>query len=177
MSYLLKLQIRDLQSPVPNASIGIRRGSEFYQQLTNLDGEAEFSVDAGEWTITVYKTGYQPVQETRTIGADTTIELVLVSLLPPPLQPGFVTCYARCIDSTGNPVADPIFYKLTWLAPQGFLVHPDVLKATPDPDGLLTVQLLKGGRYLISRDMNSWIGITIPIDAEDQFLIPSLVLD
>jgi hypothetical protein len=98
--------VTDGTNPLQNATVRVTEGVNSFTAITDASGNASFSLDDGDYEVSITKGGYSFTPETRNVsGSGGTIEDDLemtVIVVSPPVDPTLALLYGTLYDSDGE---------------------------------------------------------------------------
>ncbi len=168
--------------PVMGANVRLRLGQSFYDP-SDVDGEANFSLDDGEYVLTITKAGYSFTPMIVEVnGADVSVEATLItSAVPDAPDAGMVTATLVTYDAIGTAqVGKRVQFTLvSGPGATGSSFSRENVIATSGVGGVLNQTLLASSTYRARRESTvtnvwgEWTKVITP--ASGTFLLPEVL--
>ena len=152
-AFPITVTVTDGTDVLQNANVRVSAGIDTFVQMTDASGNAEFSLDAGDYEVTITKGGYSFTPETRTVTGSQTgtltddLEMTVVAIVPP-ADPEVCTVYGTLFRPNGDEAADqPVVATLVVrgdgpVKANGVIVNRSIQGLT-DGDGAFTMNLIR----------------------------------
>lgn len=168
----VKITVNDGTNPIEGATVRVTKGAETYVTTTDSNGEANsgsgFSLDDGDWTVTITKPLYSFTPVTLTVSDDVDQTYSMTADSFPTSDPGLVTGYLYCYDENGV-VEEGAIVELKFAESTGTGVSYDtsIRRGTSNASGLVSfTNMFKGTSYKIRRGSDqAWQDLSIASDA------------
>lgn len=156
-------------SPVENATVRLYRTGETETQLSDADGETEFTVEAATWSYAVTASGYAGATGTIVVSDNgaTTIQLTATAITPP-VNPSLSAIEVLCVDSAGQPEEGVNVDIRIVSIPSGsvnYAFKGAKQTATSDGDGIARFEVVQSATYEWKRGLaDVWQKVVIDPD-------------
>lgn len=160
----------DTDEPIEAAKVRLYRTGHTGTLLTDVDGVAEFSVEAATWSYAITAAGYSGSSGTVVVSAngDTPVALTAVSITPP-TNPSLSAIVVLCLDSAGQPEPDVDIDLRIVTVPSGSqnIAYKGAKQtATSDVDGIARLEAVQGSVCEYKRGKaDVWTRVTIDSDS------------
>lgn len=146
------ITVTDTGNPIEGAQIKMTKGLETFSCETNVSGVATLNLNNGTYVLAVTASGYSYLGSEPSISADTDISVEMdETAIPYPSSPTQITAYGTTMDAAGN-VEEGIVVQFELMIPTTAGIYGrEVLTATSDENGLVTIELLKNANYRFKR--------------------------
>jgi hypothetical protein len=171
-AYAITVNVKEGVTNMSGATVSLTQGSDVYTATTNASGNASFSLDAGTFTLAIWKAGYSFTPESVTVTAAATLNKTITSTaLPPATDPARKTIQITTKDGNGATQTAKSFYWRLTSPPtdDGFAYDYSTHTATTNGSGVFTDEWLIGGKYEYWRDDNKKVrrNVTIAADTDE----------
>jgi len=159
-AYTITVTVTDGTDPLQNAIVRLNEGVSSFVATTNASGQAQFSLDAATYSVSVTKAGYSFTPTTRTVSGNEAgtltndLEMDLTSSVPPSGNPDLCVVYVYTQDILGELLEGEV---LTFELEKGMQVSGGgrvVSRATQtvstNGSGYASIELEKGLRYKVT---------------------------
>jgi hypothetical protein len=171
-AYAITVNVKEGVTNISGATVSFTQGSDVYSATTNSSGNASFSLDAGTFTLAIFKAGYSFTPESVTVSALATLnKTITATSLPPAADPARKTIQITTKDGNGATQTAKSFYWRLTSPPtdDGFAYDYSTHTATTNGSGVFTDEWLIGGKYEYWRDDNKKVrrNVTIAADTDE----------
>ena len=101
-AYAITVNVKEGVTNISGATVSFTQGSDVYSATTNASGNASFSLDAGTFTLAIWKAGYTFTPESVTVSALATLNKTVTAVSAPAASdPGQCIIYHTARERTG----------------------------------------------------------------------------
>ncbi len=174
------IAVDDGTTAIESAKVRVTKGGESFLAETDVNGDVNsgsgFSLDDGDWTVSITAAGFSFTPVTLAVSANTDITYSMTQVSLPASSPTLVTGFLYTYDEDGVVEAGvTVNIRFITLAGTGFAFDTAIRTATSAADGLVSfTNLFPGADYELRRETNgTWKTVTVASDASSTFALPN----
>lgn len=166
----------DVAASLAGARVRVTSGLFTYVQTTDVNGQCSFSLDDGNWTVSITLAGYQFTPVLLVVdGPETPTYAMTPIIIIPPDQPEAITAiYHLSNKSLDDDAGVEVFFRM--ITPphgDGEGYEKDWSSAQTTPEGIASIPVLPGAEYelAIASVTGCKLRTLIPLDAQNGHLL------
>lgn len=152
-AYAITVTVTDGTDPLQNAAVRVSEGVNSFAQITDVSGNASFSLDGGNYEVSIVKGGYSFTPVTRTVTGNQAGTLVndlemTANSLPTPSEPDLCVIFGTLFKPDGEKAANAKV-KVTLDVPRnkaakaGGVIVGKTANAVSDSEGYIEIEFIR----------------------------------